>query len=230
MKKVIFVFLIFCFSLTIISCGVNWVSNKDDSTSGLFVSVGNSGTIIISSDGITWTFSTSGTSSILWGINYGNSTFVTVGDSGTILTSSDGTSWDERTSDVSSTLYGVTYGNSTFVTVGDNGTILTSSDGTTWTSRTSNTSKDLYGVTYGNNTFVTVGDSGTILTSSSGTRWTSRSGTSTLLNEVIYENSTFVTVVILEPSLPLRMEHPGIIGLLVQKTVLQDSLSETVHS
>ena len=108
MKKVIFVFLIFCFSLTIISCGVNWVSNKDDSTSGLFVSVGNSGTIIISSDGITWIFSTSGTSSNLWGINYGNSTFVTVGNSGTILTSSDGTTWTSRTSGTTNNLYGVT--------------------------------------------------------------------------------------------------------------------------
>ena len=158
MKKFINVFLISCFSLTIISCGVNWVSNKDDTTSGLFVSVGNSGTIIISSDGITWTFSTSGTSSILWGITYGNSTFVTVGDSGTILTSSDGTSWDNKTSDVSSTLYGVTYGNSTFVTVGTSGTILTSSDGIgvaisadnqtkAWTSRISGTSRDLLGVT-----------------------------------------------------------------------------------
>ena len=110
LKKIIYVFLISCFSLTIISCSVNWGSNKNDTTSGLFVSVGNSGTIIISSDGITWTFSTSGTSGILWGINYGNSTFVTVCDSVTILTSSDGTSWDERTSDVSTTLYGVTSG------------------------------------------------------------------------------------------------------------------------
>ena len=109
MKKIIYVFLISCFSLTIISCGVNWVSNKDDSTSGLFVSVGNSGTIIISSDGITWIFSTSGTSSNLWGINYGNSTFVTVGDSGTILTSSDGTTWTSSTSGSSKRLYGVTY-------------------------------------------------------------------------------------------------------------------------
>ena len=97
MKKFLFVFLISCFSLTISTCSVNWGSNKDDTTSGLFVSVGNSGTIIISSDGITWIFSTSGTSSNLWGINYGNSTFVTVGDSGTILTSSDGTSWVNRT-------------------------------------------------------------------------------------------------------------------------------------
>jgi len=133
MKKVIFVFLIFCFSLTIISCGVNWVSNKDDSTSGLFVSVGNSGTIIISSDGITWTFSTSGTSSNLWGINYGNSTFVTVGDSGTILTSSDGTSWDNGNNNNTNVLNGVTYGNSKFVAVGASGTSVTSSDGVTWT-------------------------------------------------------------------------------------------------
>ena len=109
MKKFLFVFLISCFSLTIISCGLNWGSKKDDTNSGLFVSVGNSGTIIISSDGITWIFSNSGTSSNLWGINYGNSTFVTVGDNGTILTSSDGTTWTSRTSNTSNNLLEVTY-------------------------------------------------------------------------------------------------------------------------
>ena len=55
MKKVLFFFLISCFSLTISTCSVNWGSNKDDTTSGLFVSVGNSGNIVRSTDnGTTW--------------------------------------------------------------------------------------------------------------------------------------------------------------------------------
>ena len=57
-----------------------------------FVAVGNSGTILTSSDGTSWTSPTSGTSNDLKGVTYANSTFVAVGKSGTILTSTDGTS------------------------------------------------------------------------------------------------------------------------------------------
>jgi len=81
---------------------------EKDKTEGLFVSVGGSGTILTSSDRVTWTSRTSGTSNSLYGVTYGNGLFVTVG-TGTILTSSDGTSWTKRTSGTSKTLYGVTY-------------------------------------------------------------------------------------------------------------------------
>ena len=83
-----------------------------------FVSVGNSGNIITSSDGISWTKRTSGTREYLKGVTYGNGLFVTDGNSGTILTSPDGNSWTKRTSGTSRYLRGVTYGNGLFVTVG----------------------------------------------------------------------------------------------------------------
>ena len=75
--------------------------SDDDLTSstGLFVTVGDNGIILTSSNGISWTKRTSGTTKNLYGVTYGNSTFVTVGDNGTILTSSDGTTWtNKRTS------------------------------------------------------------------------------------------------------------------------------------
>jgi len=122
-----------------------------------FVAVGESGTILTSSDGTTWTSRTSGTSNDLQGVTFANSTFVAVGYSGTILTSSDGTTWISRTSGTSNNLNGVTDANSTFEAVGKSGTILTSSDGTSWTSRTSGTSNYLFAVTYANNTFVAGG-------------------------------------------------------------------------
>ena len=59
---------------------------EKDKTEGLFVTVGQSGTILTSSDGISWTERTSGTSMYLEDITYGNGTFVTVGSSRTILT------------------------------------------------------------------------------------------------------------------------------------------------
>jgi len=168
----------------------------DTTTTKSYVSVGNSGTILTSSDnGTSWNSMTSGTSKNLNDVTYGNSIFVTVGYGGTILTSSvNGTTWNDRSK--TKRLWGVTYANSTFMAVGNSGTIYTSSDGTTWTSRTSNTSKYLNGVTYGNSTFVTVGISGTILTSpDNGTTWTSKtSGTINELWGVTYANNTFVTV------------------------------------
>jgi len=164
---------------------------------GLFLTWGNSGTILTSLDGTTWDNRTSGTSNHLYGVIYGKGTFVAVGASGTIITSSDGTIWDNRTSGTSNGLYEVThgtYGNNTFVTVGPSGTILSSSDGTTWDNRTSGTSVTLWGVTYGNSTFVTVGSSGVILSSSDGTTWDNRtSGTSDFLYGVTYGNGIFVT-------------------------------------
>ena len=119
--------------------------SDDDLTSstGLFVTVGDNGIILTSSDGISWTKRTSGTTKNLYGVTYGNSTFVTVGDNATILTSSDGTTWTNTSTNKrtlryfskaeTNNLYGVTYGDGLFVVVGGDATILTSSDGTTWT-------------------------------------------------------------------------------------------------
>ena len=61
-----------------------------------YVAVGSSGTILTSSDGISWDNKSSGTSLTLSGVTYGNNKFMTMGSSGTthtILTSSNGTSW-----------------------------------------------------------------------------------------------------------------------------------------
>ena len=75
---------------------------------GLFYAVGNSGTIIKSSDGISWSSINSGTTGHLRGIHYGNGIFVAIGSSGTIITSSDATSWTSSTSGTSEYLRGVT--------------------------------------------------------------------------------------------------------------------------
>ena len=136
--------------------------------SGTFVAVGDSGTILTSPDGVTWTIATSGTNSDLSGVTYGNDIFVAVGGNtvfpstgGTILTSPDGVTWVVRIS-AASGIYAVTYGNGIFVAVGYNSVILTSPDGVTWTIRNSppQANYSLYGVTYGNGTFVAVGSSG----------------------------------------------------------------------
>ena len=72
-----------------------WTLRKQGSSSlmgvaygnGRFVAVGRRGTILTSSDGVSWTERSSGTSQDLHGVTYGNGLFVAVGSGGTILTS-----------------------------------------------------------------------------------------------------------------------------------------------
>ena len=71
---------------------------EKDKTKGLFVTVGQGGIILTSSDGTSWTKRTSGTRMSLSRVTYGNGLFVTVGQVGIILTSSDGITWAERNS------------------------------------------------------------------------------------------------------------------------------------
>mgnify|MGYP000340530595 CR=1 FL=1 len=54
---------------------------------GLFVAVEEYGTILTSSDGVSWTAQTSGRYTRLLGVTHGNGLFVAVGDWGTVLTS-----------------------------------------------------------------------------------------------------------------------------------------------
>jgi len=98
----------------VVGCDGGYSGNEDEMNTSIskfrtLVTVGDSGTILTSSDGTTWTSRTSGTGNKLLGVTYGNGTFVTVGSNGTILTSSDGTTWTSRTSGTSNTLKGVIY-------------------------------------------------------------------------------------------------------------------------
>ena len=216
MKHLLIILFILLFSFTIISCksSKSTTTTTDDST--IFVGVGNSGTIITSPDGTSWTKRTSGTIYNLNGVTYGNGLFVTVGW-GTILTSSDGTTWTERdglrsTWATPKYLKGVTYRKKLFVAVGRNGLILNSPDGITWKQRKSGTKYNLVGITYSpscgkaewkgldaglckNGIFVSVGKNGKIVTSFDGNWWVKRTYVlPTWLNGVTYGNGTFVTV------------------------------------
>jgi hypothetical protein len=102
---------------------------------GIFVAVGLNGTILISSDLVTWTPITLGISRDLYGVTFGNNTFIAVGayngESGTILTSdTNGVSWHLRDSGTTYDLEGIAYGHNppnvvdAFVAVGGFGTIL----------------------------------------------------------------------------------------------------------
>ncbi|MBI5380968.1 MAG: PKD domain-containing protein [Opitutae bacterium] len=152
---------------------------------GQFVAAGSSGTLMTSSDGISWTRNQPFNSHTYLAISHGNSAYVAVGYSldlttgnylSAIVRSLDGVTWTNQSpTGVNSQLRGVTYGGGKFVAVGRGGVIYKSNDGIEWSSVTSGTTKDLMVVNYSNGRFVAAGSLGTILTSTDGLSWTNQS-------------------------------------------------------
>jgi len=166
-----------------------------------YLAAGVGGTLLLSTDAITWTAQNSATVNNLYAVaSNGGNLLLAVGASGTIINSADGKTWTTSTSGTAQDLFGLAYGNGKFVAVGAAGTLLTSIDGTTWTPVASNTSTKLNSVIYGVNsttavaTFVAVGDAGTLVTSVDGLTWTVQTAiTSSNLASVTYARQ-FVAV------------------------------------
>ena len=133
-----------------------------------YVTVGQSGTILTSSDGISWTEQSIGTKEYFYGVSYLNEKFIVVGGNGSILTSTDGITWSTKNSGISTHLKEVSYGNGVYVAVGTGATIISSADTETWTSR-DGASGDLWAIDFGNGTFLTGGDD--IYRSYDGIKW-----------------------------------------------------------
>lgn len=79
--------------------------------SDLYVVVGREGTILTSTDALTWTPRVSGTTFDLWGIAYdGSGQYIAVGEEGVILSSADGLSWAAENTPTFRLLYDVASG------------------------------------------------------------------------------------------------------------------------
>lgn len=138
------------------SDGVIWAVGRDYSAgnpalhsltqvAGTFFAVGDTGTILSGTDGITWTARTSGTTSNLNGVTHGG-VYVAAGDAGTILTSADGATWTSHVSGTANLRQVSSIGN-TYVAVGDGGAVSTSTDGgSTWTAQTLTGAPNLVGI------------------------------------------------------------------------------------
>lgn len=100
---------------------------------GRLVAVGAVGTILTSTDGITWITRNSGTNASLQGVTATDTQIVAVGTGGRVLTSTNGTNWAAQQSKTAINLFGVAWSGSLFVAVGASGIIDTSPDGVTWT-------------------------------------------------------------------------------------------------
>ena len=183
---------------------------RADTQAGIsWAAVGNGGVISTSAPqaspplgaGNVWASQTSGVSSGLVDVYYGNSLWVAASGDGNIITSSNGTTWTAQQL-TDSGIRDIHYANSLWVAVGaeivsgiNSGLVATSSDGTTWTKRTSNTSETLNAVHYDNDLWVAVGNGGVIVTSTNGTTWAAQTSNVTSdLTDIYYGNSQWVAV------------------------------------
>ena len=177
-----------------------------------FVAVGDAGSVVTSTDGVTWTAGVVSTTvqPKLNSIALGGSTYVAVGDGGAIYSRGDGTSWNARTAAGAGTLNAVAHLSGQFITVGAGGYVATSPDGVTWTPRNSSSKKDLRAVAFGASKFISagavttadgayviVGDAGTILISSDSITWTAPPSLPPTVTQNLYDvyfGSRFIAV------------------------------------
>ena len=145
---------------------------------GRYVAVGRAGTILTSSDAVSWVPQPQLVPILLTNVVYTGSKFVAVGTSGTVLVSDDGLSWTKGNVGEATTLYGAAYSGSVWVLTGSGGAIYTSTNLSTWTRVPSSgfsapISATLEGLITTANGFMTVSLSGHVLTgNASGTTWT----------------------------------------------------------
>ncbi len=190
--------------------------NKVRWGNGVFVAVGNVGTIYTSPDGITWTARSApalSSTATLTNAAWGNGVWVVVGihinetvmrstDNGVTWsnpTSLDGTSWSLITpnhnyNDVG---FGGSGSSTTFVAVGDSGQVITSPDGAVWTTSTSAGavlgSTNANHVDFGIGTWVIVGSAGVMIRSLDSVTWTTAvSGTAHSMSGVRFGNGKFL--------------------------------------
>jgi len=163
-----------------------------------WLSVGDSGIVETSPDGISWTDRVASGAN-LSGVYGDGSLWVAVGGSGgAVITSPDGITWTSRTTPTSEPLKGVHKDNNFWVAVGGAGSaraVITSPDGITWTNRTLPSGAALNAVHYDGSLWVAVGDNGSVITSPDAINWTSRSTlTQSSLSGVFGDGQLWVAV------------------------------------
>jgi hypothetical protein len=155
---------------------VIWANNK-------YVSVGQSGTILTSTNGVSWTQKTAGTTASLYAVTWTGSQYIAVGENNTILASADGHTWLNRSAVTPGTsLYSIAFSGTNYVAAGvDNTTsrlvILNSFDGINWTRNNYNPiNTTINSIKWTGTQYVAVGKSSgpLVLTSPDGLDWTTR--------------------------------------------------------
>ncbi|HEX8371727.1 MAG TPA: hypothetical protein VF585_03030 [Chthoniobacterales bacterium] len=168
---------------------------------GKFVAVGKDATILVSTDGITWTVGSHNESagwpyplSSLGAVQYGNGVWVALEENQTGgIRSLDGINWDRIYTGVGYEKE-LIFDGSKFVTVSGGGSgsaVSSSTDGITWT--TTAAPESLYGLAYGEGRYIAL-RGGLIYASTDLTTWTPVSDAPPGFNSVCYGDGVFTGV------------------------------------
>lgn len=139
----------------------------------VFVVTGDYGTILTSTDGISWTPRTTGQDPLIGAFNASNwngSQFMISGDNGRTYRSPDGVSWGAVTSAGIGT-QSLIWSGSQYMVSGNGGTLMTSPDGGTWTSVSPSNNDIYYSLAYSGSHYVVAGQN-VNYRSGNGTSWT----------------------------------------------------------
>lgn len=96
-----------------VTCGLHDITNippvtitkSFQSTASLFVAVGRGGSIVTSSDNITWTQRNSNTTADLFAVTYNQGKFIALGQNGAAVYSLDGITWSNYNTGITNTVY-----------------------------------------------------------------------------------------------------------------------------
>ncbi len=185
----------------------NWVATYGGSRASFYQLVQGNGNLVIagpmliSSDGLTFSNSTTPPAGPIVAAAFDGTNFVAVGGSlgptasGAVSTSTNGSDWVNRTSNSDRKLLAICHAASGWVAVGVGGRVITSPNTLAWTLRSAGTANNLNGVVYGNGSYVAVGNSGTVITSSDGAAWNVQfAGTANSLLGIVFQNGLFTAV------------------------------------
>lgn len=180
---------------------------------GLFVAVGDRGTVLTSRGGRTWETQVTGAALTFSSVVYGSGQFIAVGEQ-EIWGTTNGMAWNQRTNYAAPLsqihLTAASFGEDRFMAVGGtgiSGLALWSNDGQNW-HFVNPSSRGLLCVAYGDGQFVAAGGNyegdngsltyfgaGTVVSSLNGTDWSDQpSGTVGLIRSIVYGNNAFIAV------------------------------------
>lgn len=163
---------------------------------GVYVIVGEKGTVMTSNNGIDYEKRRSNTEKNLNKIIWAMEKFVAVGDEGVILTSSDGIDWSFINSPGNTDLFGLEFNGKQFVAVGSSGNVLISEDGQEWTRIRMATMETLHEVKWVNDRYIAVGDRRLVLTSTDGITWSEVMSeiSTTTFYDIVWNGSKYIVV------------------------------------
>lgn len=136
-----------------------------------FLAVGDSGTVMVSTNASEWFRQPTPTQSSLYSVAAGEGQFVAIGDAGCVLRSTNGYDWALATSGLTNNLRAIAFGNGVFVVLDDQYRLRVSSDASIWQLSGNSVPPFLTGLYFGGGLFVAYGLNGVIMTSTNGLNW-----------------------------------------------------------